>query len=598
MRYMIGLVLLVVLLLSTPLVSAKILLEIDIDEHGKIISHYDEYYVTNVNGTLTLTNPSNMTLYGMEIPMQLFPLTIIEDGTSYISGDTIYIISLQPYESISFDYRIIGISSGLPTDGDWGVLHSALRRRNPEIKASLPISLSKAPIEDPAAGGLNHSRLVSVFLQNPSGFEFKVRSLAMIKTTVMDPNDDLWTENFIQEEDDAVIEPFGTLNFDVYDRDASEGDIYWLKTDIFLDEIDITGNNSVTYLTIENVTLVGIPEINETIVNFSSGMYLEEVLFIRKYINDSLLNPGDIVKVSLIMDNLEGLSKNVSLIDTLPRGFELVDQGVGDNFENLSLFWNNVKIGGKSRVQIDYLLKYVDESSVGVDFFPAAEMSYKDDVFRSARVLFIRKYVPQMRVYLQKKISYSESGEVEVLLEIQNIGEADLLNILLKEYLASEDVFREITQAPEEKGLWRIPLIKRGDTWQVSYVTNDNVAVSNLPDLYGVESEEVLKTIIFETVVNYSFLPSAVEVMEIIGLLIIVSLPIAYYFLKKRDKKKHTARVKHVHQHVEEVIDERPKQAPSEKHDPKYHMASKEVAQKVHETQDDIKHLENPNSGK
>ena len=51
---------------------------VDITEQGKVISYYDEYYVVQVEGTMSVYNGYNATMFEITIPLSLPYLTFFE----------------------------------------------------------------------------------------------------------------------------------------------------------------------------------------------------------------------------------------------------------------------------------------------------------------------------------------------------------------------------------------------------------------------------------------------------------------------------------------------------------------------------------------
>ena len=84
---------------------------IDIEENGKITSYYDEYYVVHVEGNMSVTNPANVSLYGITIKLSLGSLNVIElESGGYLSTTEISILQLDALETLVVPYKIIGIS--------------------------------------------------------------------------------------------------------------------------------------------------------------------------------------------------------------------------------------------------------------------------------------------------------------------------------------------------------------------------------------------------------------------------------------------------------------------------------------------------------
>jgi len=128
--------------------------------------------------------------------------------------------------------------------------------------------------------------------------------------------------------------------------------------------------------------------------------------------------------------------------------------------------------------------------------------------------------------------------DVEVTLTLQNLGEAKVENLVLKEFLKAENEFKEISLAPESKGVWKIDELNQGEIWKVTYVTDQKTNLNSLPELFGVPRESILKTIILNNLVKSSFFISASKVIEYVGLTIVVVAGLIILLVQVRDMQK------------------------------------------------------------
>jgi len=117
---------------------------------------------------------------------------------------------------------------------------------------------------------------------------------------------------------------------------------------------------------------------------------------------------------------------------------------------------------------------------------------------------------------------------------VQNLGASTVQDLLVKEYLSDSDVFSQITQQPDEKGLWTIPELKPGGNWEVSYVTTNDTAVTILPGVFGVPSSNVLKSLVTENVISNGWQAVKTAAVELLGIALILCLPVAYYLFTKK----------------------------------------------------------------
>ena len=120
------LVSLLCVLLLLPVVHAEGF-DLYVDEVGKVTSFYDKYYIARVNGTLTVTNPSEADFFNVIVPtyMSTYTVTSVKNtATSYIDETGIYIFKLPANSSVIFDYQIGGISTEKFHGNDSAILNT------------------------------------------------------------------------------------------------------------------------------------------------------------------------------------------------------------------------------------------------------------------------------------------------------------------------------------------------------------------------------------------------------------------------------------------------------------------------------------------
>lgn len=541
----------ILFLSALPLVNAGDI-EINVTEWGKTISYYDDYYVVNVNGSVSFTNPDNETLYDLVIPLALSPLRVTErSDTGLLRSDEIRIYEFEP-GTTTIDYQIIGITLEDPFFPGRSILETHLMRQlgvtpGPDGRLRYRLfsksvgTLMKAIPEDPQSP--DGPRLISIVMKNPTAFTFEIDFIKVIKTQGLDPNInstnylDSWefpsSELFGGRFNEDKIDPHSEYVIDFIDQHSAEGQIYWLNTNYYLPNVSIFSNDSVTHYTQDDLEQPFINETNITEREPPNVTLMELPLFLRKVVSDTHLFPGDRVKVNLALYNFEPSVREAVITDPVPLGFEILSV----NQTGPVLNWT-AKVGPDSVHRIEYMLEYVDEDSIGLDYFKAAEADVGNRTFYSRVIPFVRKFIPEKVLFVQKKLKYLPEEEVEVTLEIQNMGEATIKNIVLKEFLKSKDTFRQITKKPDNKGSWKIDSIKSGETWSVTYVTNENENLNLFPEIYGVDSSYVLKSLLLESIVHSRFRFSNGHSIELIGIALIIMVPLLYLYLSSRYPSK------------------------------------------------------------
>ena len=523
-----------------PLVAAGDI-NISINEAGKIVSFYDEYYIYQINGTVTVTNPSNSSLFNIEVPLYLSTLDIRTNYTkqgNYLTPDELFIYALEPNASETFPYRLVGISTeDLSTDGQ-AVLANAIEAMDPRIYSNLFGTLQKAQMEKSSITGRD-ARLISVEIRNPTDFVYNVDKVEVIKTGSMDPSEQI--KKWVFTDQKPKLDPYENWAFDFIDENATEGQIYWLTTDIYIDSISIEQDSNISrydqndlFEVISNATLNQSE--NATLPLLSDRVYL------RKMVSSSLVVPGDVINVTVLVNNLEPKEVDLMVHDSFPQGFEAISVEGGSVAGN-NVTWNLTLSSGAAK-RLRYSLRYDDEDSLGLDYFKPAYLVYDGNTVYSQSTPFVRKYVPKKRLFVQKNVKFLSDDNVEVTLSLKNLGESSLHNLMLKEYLLSTAEFREISQQPLQRGLWKIDRLNQSGTWEVSYVTDKMSLLNNMPEVFGVEKGSVLQTIILSNLITSQFSVLSTNLIEIIGvvvlgiILILYFIPPSYFSRKRRHQNK------------------------------------------------------------
>jgi hypothetical protein len=508
--------------------SSAVSLNVTIVERGKIVSFYDQYYVYQLNGTARITNPTNTSLFNIELPFYLSTLDVRTNYSktgNYMTPSGIFLYGLGPLASETFHYRLVGISTEDLSSNGRSVLANGIESLDPRIYSNLMGTLKKAPFEDPALTGHASSRLISVELRNPTDFDYTIAQVEVIKTPSLDPNQEIARWSFTGRKP-TLVGGEG-WDFDFIDQNATEGEVYWLSTDIYMDQIQVTAWSNISrydqedlFIILSNVT------VNET-ANLSLPLLFDRV-YLRKLVSKTLMVPGETVNITLIVNNLEPRDVSVKVTDPIPSGFDVLAITEGTVTGSNATWDITLPMGTAKRLR--YSLRYTDEESLGLDYFKPAQLVYDGKTYYSQGVPFIRKYIPEKRIFVQKKVRFLSGEEVQVTLSLQNLGESPLENIMVKEYILSAAEFREISILPVERGLWRIERLNQSQTWETTYVTDKPSILNTLPEVYGVPKASVLQTIILSNEVKSDFKVISTRVAEVAAILIL-GLIIALYFV-------------------------------------------------------------------
>jgi len=522
-----------------PVISDGVFL-VDIVEDGKVISYYDEYYVVQVEGTMTVYNGYNATMFEIMIPISLPYLALFEtSNTEYYKRNHFYFLQFAPLETKSFTYEIRGVTPLNPTDNNMSVLRTAMFNKTPAVYSTILSRIQKAPIEEVAVNtseikSVLNRRLVTVTLQNPSNTKYyNISSVKVIKTSSENITQEMKRWTYPTDLPYIWLGPFEIWTEDIIDYNCSEGEVYWMSSEIDIDiESYVNGSHDVFRYDQEDLEIIN-RTLNESELGGNLTGFLEQLLFVKKSYSKTHFLVGDKVTVDIRMNNFAPISRQINVTDFIPYGFRIISDDNANISTNTSLFWMR-NVNPDSSTRISYTLEYFDKETLGLDYFEPAIIKYNNETFYTQRTSFIRQFIPEKKVFVQKKLRSSINDEYVVTVKIQNLGESPLNNIHIKEFLDAGDLFREITVAPVSKGMWKIDELGKDEVWEVSYVTNDNLALTTLPAVLGVRNNVVLKTLIFEQTVRNEWVSSTVETIEKIGVGVLIVLPIVLIILNRR----------------------------------------------------------------
>jgi hypothetical protein len=513
------------------------------EEQGIIISYFDNFYIVNINGTMTVSNPSQHEIYAISMNLFFASLRInIHNNTNKVHayGSSIIIPQISANSSVSFDYSLYGITSNKEVISKEGVLTSALKKKLNEISSQMVGNLYKAPLEDTTKGGRANTRLVSAKFFNPSSIPYIIRDGEIIKTPPGDMNLYNEIERWSFDKKNITLKKNQQYDFDVLDTNAYEGEIYWLNTDMYLTNIKFNSSVNISIITQDDLFEIIENRTNATINVSQEIKQLTDRVYLQKKISKSHINPGDEIEVVLLMNNFGSKSiEKAKLIDEIPNGFEIVKES-NMIIDGKEITWNDLIINSQEVKRISYKLKYIDNESIGMDYFVMAKLFYEGKEVVSNNVPFVRIYLPEKKLFVQKEINFKNDDNVEVIIKLNNLGENSIDNIVLNEFLKDESEFKEISREFIKKGLWDIKNIKSGDTWEVSYTTNQLGVLNTFPVVYGIPEKNVMKTVILSNLITTEFKNSSITTISLIGVMIVLILsilmflPTNFFNFKKR----------------------------------------------------------------
>jgi hypothetical protein len=505
----------------------------EIDEDGYVIDYYNEYYIVNVQGTLSIKNNYNLSLYGLRIPLNMNSLSVgVADNV--VRGNSLHIPSLKHDESTSFKYRIYGIITddylrNIKNLDNMSIMRFMIDDAGIEGFSDMVIALSKSNLNSKK----NH-RFIGVRVDNPTNLEYRVQGMHIIKTRDENINDEEYRFSITNK---SVIYGYETWETSVQDNheNLKYDDVYWFFADLKSQNFEIYYDDNYN---LERLNQDDLGEIDtkidyETQGGSGSGNYDSyPKFFLRKSVNVTRVIPGDLINITIIATNLEQQSKVVTITDLVPDGFALVSSTDDTLKSDYNLQWTR-EINKQTSKIISYVLKFTDNESVGLFYLPEAKAEYDKKQVYSEKVPVIKKFIPSKKLYLQKSIRKDGKDEFIVTIKIRNMGDVSLNDLVIKEFLTRGSKFYEITTKPEDLGVWSINSIEKSGEWVVEYKTNDHDDLYSLPSIYGLDDIYVLKTIIKEDIVaNFSFIPG-MNFVEFVGFILLILCPfIIFYFWK------------------------------------------------------------------
>jgi len=496
-------------------------------ETGTVTHYYNKYHVVHVNGTITITNPTTTTYFGVRIPFRDTVLNykqLMNPGdVQYVTENSIFIISIGPNQSISFSYMITGITNINPVING-SVLQSLIDTENILSFNDLRVSLLKSEIENVSAGGHPTTRAVTVRVENPTGVDVVIKQIDVIKTPSINITDVMQKWTLPLTKPNIFVPSQGVWEDDIYDRNAHDGEVYWIDYEV--EVYKVIFNFNARNLMEVNITL--IEQLNRT-TNISNVTDLSQYIFILKEISSSVVQPGDIVNVLLTILNTGYIPAFVNIYDIIPPGFEFYSTPSG-TVEG-KFFKDSKAIGAGQTLSLNYSIRYVGDGKVGVGFFDGVTVKVGSQNISSGKISFIKEYLPKERLFVQKKVSHLSDDDVKIELILKNIGQSVIKDVILKEPLTVEDRFELISRSAIEKGIWSIQEINPNDEFKVEYVTGSETQYNVLPNIFGMNDDEVYKTLITDTILKNIFTANRISSIEVVGIAAIFIFIVAMFFI-------------------------------------------------------------------
>lgn len=519
--------------------------EVNINETSSLKELLSGSYSLQSEGILEIHNPSNVSkVYELTIPVELdsligFSKISIDNSSSFysFSFEEIKGYLLGPNETARVGYSFYGLLNYNIYDvlGNRTLFEYYTNEINMLSKTQLNVQKVEREGSTYNMSGdlINYSsdnssqRLVSAGVQNPTDFTYFARELRLYRNTVENNQSYYDDGDLLTSFTNISIAPFGYEEVDYLDPYSTDNSIYWLSSDIIV-QYAMNSTKDETFTKQQPSSSGGGGG------SSGGGSYfrpdtedLKSSILIRKSTDKTVVTNGDEVRVYLTLVNAE--EENVSeveVFDSVPVNFELTDVSEQVKVSSGSLSFTIDDIPALSSQTIEYTLKN-NKVGNGVTYLQPAEMVYDNISYFSDGVLLINNLLPDKRVFVQKEVSLVDDNYAEVTLRVKNLGSITLNDLLIRDTIDDNALVKDISEVFFERGVWKIKELMPGSEWKVTYLVERNQGLESLPNVFGVEQENVFGTMISSGEVITVFNEDSGTV-EKIGLMLSVGLLVVY----------------------------------------------------------------------
>ncbi|MFP4117994.1 MAG: hypothetical protein ACLFTR_03650 [Candidatus Woesearchaeota archaeon] len=259
-------------------------------------------------------------------------------------------------------------------------------------------------------------------------------------------------------------------------------------------------------------------------------------LTLNKFFSEPTVTPGDVVEVMLRVTNHDPFSREVTLNDSLPQEFILLE-----NPEERNKSWSFKMNKHTSRI-FTYEVMY-NGSSTGRVNVPVANLTSGDVLVESNEPVLLREDPSSKQLHVIKRYTHLNSTKYDidnpvlVRLTVSNLGSESVKEIILEDSADTDMEFLAPSISTAYRGMWIIPELKPGETWAVEYLTNNGAHVKDAPELdshvtkidYSSHvSEKMRDEVMFDNLRRFSF-----SLSSLFGLLIIANILVILSYVYK-----------------------------------------------------------------
>lgn len=261
--------------------------------------------------------------------------------------------------------------------------------------------------------------------------------------------------------------------------------------------------------------------------------YLGMPVRVEKSLSKETVDPGEVVDVEVKVRNVDVVSKQIRLEDSIPEGFIHVE-GVNQKTEEKDLRWN-FDLNKESTKIFRYKMMYVGES-IGEKQLEPAIAYFGTFNSTSNRPLIFRDQGKETKVYVQKRIATGDDKSVDVTIDVINVGDKTIDELHLMEMLNGHDISQETIRTPFD-GEWIIRDFNPGERWNLRYQVDDHELIENVPQLISYEQDVDVVSELIKTSKTKEFAIWKEERTSFISMLIFLTLVLElagmlFYFRK------------------------------------------------------------------
>jgi len=474
---------------------------IKIVEKSELYRLLNGKYKLTVTGIVYVTNPSKY--YIREFSDKIFldsliGLNIYNFKNNSIKftyeNNRIYTYMIPPNSTNAFSYQIYGIIDyNIYRKTKKSVLEYYSNYFN--FYSDVLIDLEK-PIRENRSNTNTSRRLITYGFKNPSGFTLLVNSLKLYRNNpnklsfnASSPNEGI----LIDSKENFSLLPFQTRKVDFFDDYSFNNAIYWLVSDITIKRNNIVRNisrrlyfeKSLLLNNISKYLNFTINEGNESIINDNqieknvNQTFKSTNFLVKKSTDKVIVKPGETVTVKISIVNLNNYTvKGLEVQDFLPNNYRVINYSRSYDRSGDLITFSNINIGKYGEYDITYKLYNINKTR-GITYLNPVKLLYNNYSYYSDGVLLINEMLPNKKVYIQK--------------------ETYLKDLLISEYIDNNSIIKDISKPFYQKaGTWRINELSPNEEWTVSFLVNKNSSlISSLPNVYGVNKNEVFTNLIY-----------------------------------------------------------------------------------------------------